>query len=126
MLLIFLYNLWPESSVNGPVEVAAVLAEYQRTTRGEGQYLFDLARFQMCLFPVSLTPSSNGLLWIVAVCVQNESKNKHVVQLFLAANGVVTLDQPPYSPDLAPADFFLIPRLKSALKGKKFTDITDI
>ncbi|GFY64640.1 hypothetical protein TNIN_79281 [Trichonephila inaurata madagascariensis] len=35
------YNLGPESSVNGPVEVSAVLVEYQRATRGEGQYLFE-------------------------------------------------------------------------------------
>ena len=25
--------------------------------------------------------------------------------------------QPPYSPDLAPADFFLFPKVKSSLKG---------
>ncbi|GFS76418.1 histone-lysine N-methyltransferase SETMAR [Trichonephila clavipes] len=49
-----------------------------------------------------------------------------VVRQFLAANGVVKLDHPPYSPDLAHADFFPLPRLKSALKGKRFTDITDI
>jgi hypothetical protein len=30
---------------------------------------------------------------------------------------MTTLEQPLYSPDLAPADFYLFPRLKSALKG---------
>ena len=30
------------------------------------------------------------------------------------------------SPDLAPADFYLFPRLKSALKGRNFCDTTDI
>ncbi|GFU93058.1 hypothetical protein TNCV_2900441 [Trichonephila clavipes] len=49
-----------------------------------------------------------------------------IVWQFLAASGVVTLDHSCYSPDLAPADFFLFPRLKSALKGKRFTDITNI
>ncbi|GFU21309.1 mariner Mos1 transposase [Trichonephila clavipes] len=49
-----------------------------------------------------------------------------VVRQFLTANGVVTLDHPSYSSDLAPADFFLFSRLKSALKQKKFTDISDI
>jgi hypothetical protein len=33
---------------------------------------------------------------------------------------------PPYSPDLAPCDFFLIPRLKSTLKGKRFQDVAEI
>jgi hypothetical protein len=27
------------------------------------------------------------------------------------------LEHPPYSPDLAPCDFFLFPKIKSALKG---------
>ncbi|GFW79251.1 uncharacterized protein TNCV_2476581 [Trichonephila clavipes] len=49
-----------------------------------------------------------------------------IIRQFLAVNGVVTLDHPPYSPDLALADFFLFPRLKSALKGKKFTYVTDV
>ena len=30
------------------------------------------------------------------------------------------MENPPYSPDLAPASFYLIPRLKSALKGRRF------
>ncbi|GFU95444.1 uncharacterized protein TNCV_4787791 [Trichonephila clavipes] len=49
-----------------------------------------------------------------------------VEQQFLATKGIVTLDNRPYLHDLAPADFYLFPRLKSALKGKRITDITDI
>lgn len=49
-----------------------------------------------------------------------------VVQQFLAAKGVVTINHPPYSPDLSPPDFFLFPRLKLALKGQRFADISDI
>jgi len=30
------------------------------------------------------------------------------------------LPQSPYSPDLAPADFYLFPKLKSMLKGRRF------
>jgi transposase len=36
------------------------------------------------------------------------------------------LDHPPYSPDLAPADYFLIPKVKSHLKGRLFASISDI
>ncbi|XP_035221412.1 histone-lysine N-methyltransferase SETMAR-like [Stegodyphus dumicola] len=39
---------------------------------------------------------------------------------------VPVLDRPPYSLDLAPADFFLFPRLKGVLKGQHFSDITEI
>jgi hypothetical protein len=33
---------------------------------------------------------------------------------------------PPYSPHLAPYDFFLFPRLKITLKGKRFQDVVEI
>jgi transposase len=33
---------------------------------------------------------------------------------------MTVLPQPPYSPDLAPAEFFLFPTLKSTLKGRRF------
>ncbi len=41
-----------------------------------------------------------------------------IIQEFLANHGVATLPQPPYSPDLAPPDFFLLPRIKRSLKGR--------
>lgn len=43
-----------------------------------------------------------------------------LVSEYLAKNSMAVLPQPPYSPDLAPCDFFLFPKLKSELKGKKF------
>ena len=49
-----------------------------------------------------------------------------VVTEFFAKNGMVVIPQPPYSPDLAPADFFLFPKLKSTLKGRRFDSIADI
>jgi histone-lysine N-methyltransferase SETMAR len=48
------------------------------------------------------------------------------VHRFLAQRGVPVLDHPPYSPDLAPADFFLFPRLKCIMKGPCFTDVAAI
>ena len=36
------------------------------------------------------------------------------------------MTQPPYSPDLAPYDFWLFSKLKSALKGKRFQIIDEI
>jgi len=49
-----------------------------------------------------------------------------LVKDFLTKNDVTTLEHTPYSPDLAPADFYLFPELKSALKGQNFCDATDI
>jgi histone-lysine N-methyltransferase SETMAR len=48
------------------------------------------------------------------------------VQEFLAKHSLATLPQPSYSPDLAPADFFLFPRIKTALKGTRFGTIEAI
>ena len=48
------------------------------------------------------------------------------IRQFLTSRHVTTLDHPPYSPDLAPCDFFLFPKLKSVLKGNRFEDIDDI
>jgi hypothetical protein len=33
---------------------------------------------------------------------------------------------PQYSPDLTAANFYLFPKMKSALKGRRFCDATDI
>jgi hypothetical protein len=44
----------------------------------------------------------------------------------LAKHATTVLPQLPYSPDLAPADFFLFQKLKSALKGRRFESIEAI
>ena len=45
---------------------------------------------------------------------------------FLAQRKVTVLDHHPYSPDLAPADYVLFPKVKSHLKGRLFDSISDI
>ncbi|UYV75688.1 hypothetical protein LAZ67_13001008 [Cordylochernes scorpioides] len=49
----------------------------------------------------------------------------HLVTRFLAKNGTQVLPQPPYSPEIAPNDFFMFPKLKAVLKGRHF-DTRDI
>jgi len=48
------------------------------------------------------------------------------VREFLAKNSITKMDHPPYSPELAPCDFWLFPKLKNALKGQRFADLSDI
>jgi histone-lysine N-methyltransferase SETMAR len=48
------------------------------------------------------------------------------VSQILAGKGISAMDHPPYSPDLAAADFWLFPKLKSVPKGNRFTDDEDI
>lgn len=45
--------------------------------------------------------------------------SKETVQ-FLKKKGLTVLPHPPYSPDLAPCDFFLFPRLKKTLESKRY------
>jgi transposase len=45
---------------------------------------------------------------------------------FFAKNETTVVPQPPYSPDLAPANFFLFPKLKFTLKGRRFESIEEI
>jgi histone-lysine N-methyltransferase SETMAR len=49
-----------------------------------------------------------------------------LVRDFLAKHAMTVLPQPPYSPDLTPANFFLFPKLKSTLKGRRFESIEAI
>jgi histone-lysine N-methyltransferase SETMAR len=48
------------------------------------------------------------------------------VREFLAKKSITKMDHPPNSPELAPCDFCLFPKLKNALKGQRFADIPDI
>lgn len=49
-----------------------------------------------------------------------------VVQQYLAKHSIIVLPHPPYSPDLAPCDFELFPRMKDALKGRRFTSTDEV
>ena len=48
------------------------------------------------------------------------------VREFLATKQITVLEHPAYSPDLAPNEFFLFPKIKEILKGRHFDDIDNI
>jgi len=47
------------------------------------------------------------------------------IRQFLTYQGMTLVPHPPYSPDLAPADFFF-PRMKRDLKGRRFDTVEDL
>uniref|UniRef100_A0AAG5DU69 Tc1-like transposase DDE domain-containing protein n=1 Tax=Anopheles atroparvus TaxID=41427 RepID=A0AAG5DU69_ANOAO len=49
-----------------------------------------------------------------------------VLREFFATTGTHIVLQPPYSPDLAPADFWLFNKLKRPLRGHRFDTIEEI
>jgi hypothetical protein len=48
------------------------------------------------------------------------------VREFLAKKSISKVEHPPYLPVLVLCDFWLFPKLKTALKGHRFSDIADI
>jgi len=49
-----------------------------------------------------------------------------IMRIYLAKHQISVVPHPPYSPDLAPADFFLFPKTKTTLKGRHFQTIEEI
>ena len=49
-----------------------------------------------------------------------------VVREFLTKNNVTTVPHPAYSPDLAPCDFYVFPKMKLWLKGRRFTSNEEV
>ena len=49
-----------------------------------------------------------------------------LVRQFLSNKNITVCPHPPYSPDLAPCDFWLFPKVKMTMKGKRFESIQDI
>jgi len=45
---------------------------------------------------------------------------------FLSNKNITPCPHPPYSPDLAPCDFWFFPKVKMTMKGKGFESIQDI
>jgi histone-lysine N-methyltransferase SETMAR len=45
---------------------------------------------------------------------------------FWQKNSIPALPKPPYTPDLSPHDFFLFPKFKITLKGRRFQTVEEI
>jgi len=59
--------------------------------------------------------------WSQRSSLKNKGKEE-----FLATKQITVLEHPTYSPDLAPSDFFLFPKIKEILKGRHFDDTDEI
>ena len=94
---------------------------------------------QICIkFCVKLEHSSTEIIWMIQKAElwatgdwQLHHHNvpthaSHFVQSFLEKHQITQVTQPPYKPELAPCDFWLFPKLKSPLKGKRFQTVNVI
>ena len=63
------------------------------------------------------------------VVMSQDNAPCHTCRVAMAAAkecGFEILPHPPYSPDLAPTDYYLFPKLKSVLRGKRFETNNDV
>jgi histone-lysine N-methyltransferase SETMAR len=63
------------------------------------------------------------------VMLHHDNASPHtakVVTKYLKQERVEILPHPPYSPDLAPCDFFLFPKIKKELKNKKYDKVENL
>ena len=49
-----------------------------------------------------------------------------MVTNYLTEMGIKTVPHPPYSPDMSPSDFWMLPRLKEKLRGRRFEDVEEM
>ena len=58
-------------------------------------------------------------------CVAASADVSLLIHEFLTKHETTVVPQPPYSPDLATADFFLFPKWKTSLKGRRFQTVEE-
>ena len=67
--------------------------------------------------------------WANGFILHHDNAPCHILLLvrhFLSNKNITVCPYPPYSPDLAPCDFWLFPKVKMTMKGKRFESIQDI
>jgi hypothetical protein len=102
----------------------ATLRDTQGQTVNQQFYLQDLKRLRLALSRKRPQKRAAGA-W--ALHHDNApAHTAHFIQVFLASHGIPVVQQLPYSPDMAPCDFWLFPQSKTVLKGKRFEDIDAI
>ena len=68
-------------------------------------------------------------LWRNGWILHQENAPAHIalyVNQLLANKNITVLEHPLYSPDLAPCDFDLFPKIKSMLKGTHFVSVENV
>ena len=78
---------------------------------------------------VSKVNESRPLTGTSRIMILHDNVSAHktgAVTQYLSENRISTLPHPAYSPDLAPYDFWLFPKLKELLAGNKYTRAQDL
>ena len=108
---------------------------YQKQRAYEWYSAFNSLRDVVEVLPRSGRPSTSSTEVKIAKNKEMVTENRHLSLKEIPAELSVShdtqnltniIEQPPYSPDMAPADFFLLPKFKLPLRGTCFQSIEDI
>ena len=113
------------ASAHSEIIVRQFLAHKMVAVLDHPPYLTDLAPADFFLFPRlkaarllrrirRFRPELHRIGKWMLLHDNSSAHSEIIVRQFLAHKMVAVLDQPPYSPDLTPTDFFLFPSLKAA------------
>jgi len=72
-----------------------------------------------------VTDNHKSSLRVANLILHHDNASSHTAGLtkdYLRNRKVEVLNHPAYSPDLAPCDFYLFPKVKDLLRGKRFAD----
>ena len=111
--------------------------EWARVLCGITFKMTEQVQQQICIkFCIKFEHAYAETIWMIqkATAVGNwrlaVSSQQHVcsciTSLAVLGGTITQVTQHPYSPDLVPCDFWLFPKLKSPLKGKRFQTIDEI
>jgi hypothetical protein len=98
----------------------------QGTTVDSHCYLGVMQRLHERMRRVTRDVFDTGSWQLAAAVRQRPSHCALNVKHLLAKKAITTIEHPPNLPDLAPADYFLFPRIKRALKEQRFDVINAI
>jgi histone-lysine N-methyltransferase SETMAR len=85
-----------------------------------GKFYRDVVLKKLDKYFVRIRPKS-GMRHIKLLHDNAPAHKAAIVTDLLAGKHVIVLQHPPYSPDLSPSYFFLFPRLKKMLAGRKYS-----
>ena len=79
--------------------------------------------------PTSITSQKKRAPLLPTMLFHHDNAPSHqasTTQETIDRRSIEVLGHSPYSPDLAPCDFFLFPTLKKILRGRQFDDVADL
>jgi hypothetical protein len=105
--------------------ISRVMAEWVPSSQTVNQqyYIEVLMKLCECVRRKRLELWRNGWIFYQDNAAANNALS---VKQFLANKNITVLEQPPYSPNLAPCDFYLFGKIKSVLKGNCFLLVENV